>query len=437
MSQPEPDARLELDVGEMTYGASALARTEDGQVVFVDDALPGERVMATVGKRKRRYLQARAEKVLQASPRRVAPPCPYVPACGGCQWQHAEYEAQVEMKARVLAETLRRAGVSAPAAAVIPSDESFRYRIRGEFHVVPPASNGGFKLGFNRRRTYEVVAVEDCLIHHANVADALPGIRRALDRAGAGTARSLRLTAHPERRELLWQAVGGAAPDGLQDALSAELPDYLVHQDSLSLEYDASRIDGRVGEALVFRVDSGAFVQVNHALAHRLYATALGYIGDRPGQLLEGYAGFGAMSVLAATRPDPAARPTRVTMVEESRPAVVLARLHIRLHQVENATILPGRLEDRLAQVEPEEVDSVLIDPPRAGITPPVIDELVRLAPERIVYVSCDPATLARDLASLADDGYAVQAQTLVDMFPQTYHVETVSLLQRDRSVAR
>ncbi|MDP9325864.1 MAG: TRAM domain-containing protein [Candidatus Dormibacteraeota bacterium] len=420
----------------MTYGASALARTANGQVVFVDDALPGERVIAAVGKRKRRYLQARVEEVLQPSPRRVPPPCPYVPACGGCQWQHGEYEAQVEMKARVLAETLRRAGVSAPEATIIPSDQPMRYRIRGEFHIIPPTKQGGFELGFNRRRTYDVVAVDDCLIHHPNVAEALPGIRRALDRAGAGTARSLRLTGHPERRELLWQALGGAAPDGLQDALTTELPDYLVHQDSLSLEYDASRIDGRPGPPVVFRVDSGAFVQVNHGLAHRLYSAALGYLGDRPGQLLEGYAGFGAMSVLAATRPELTARPTRLTLIEEGRPAVVLARLHIRLHEVEHATILPGRLEDRLAQVEPEEVDSVIIDPPRAGMTPAVIDELARLAPERIVYLSCDPATLARDLASLADDGYAVQAQALVDMFPQTYHIETVSLLQRHGNVA-
>jgi 23S rRNA (uracil1939-C5)-methyltransferase len=247
----------------------------------------------------------------------------------------------------------------------------------------------------------------------------------------AGTARSLRLTAHPERRELLWQALGGAGPHGLQDALTAELPDYLVHQDSISLEYDGSRIDGRPGPPLVFRVDSGAFVQVNHGLAHRLYGTALEYLGDAPGQLLEGYAGIGAMSVLAATRPDPATRPTRLTLIEESRAAVMLARLHVRLHELEAVTLLPGRLEDRLAQVEPGEVDSVIVDPPRAGCSPPVLDELVRLAPERMVYVSCDPATLARDLASLGDDGYHVVAQTLVDMFPQTFHLETVSLIQR------
>ncbi len=417
----------------MTYGASALARTDEGQVVFVDDALPGERVIAEVGKRKRHYMQARAVEVLEPSARRITPPCAYVPACGGCQWQHAEYAAQVEMKAQVLADTLRRAGVAAPAPAVVRSDDPFRYRIRGEFHVVapPPGGEVGFEVGFNRRRTYDLVPVEDCLIHHPHITEALPGIRRALGATGAGTARSLRLTAHPERRELLWQALGGAGPHGLQDALTAELPDYLVHQDSISLEYDGSRIDGRPGPPLVFRVDSGAFVQVNHGLAHRLYGTALEYLGDAPGQLLEGYAGIGAMSVLAATRPDPATRPTRLTLIEESRAAVMLARLHVRLHELEAVTLLPGRLEDRLAQVEPEEVDSVIVDPPRAGCSPPVLDELVRLAPERMVYVSCDPATLARDLASLGDDGYHVVAQTLVDMFPQTFHLETVSLIQR------
>ena len=286
----------------MTYGASALARTDEGQVVFVDDALPGERVIADVGRRKRRYLQARAVEILEPSARRITPPCAYVPACGGCQWQHAEYSAQVEMKVQVLADTLRRAGVTAPAPAIILAEDPFRYRIRGEFHVVPPTPGGGFQFGFNRRRTYDVVAVDDCLIHHPHITEALAQIGVALDAAGAGGARSLRLTTHPERRELLWQALGGPAADGLQEALTAALPGYLVHQDSISLEYDGARIDGRPGPPLVFRVDSGAFVQVNHSLAHRLYGTALEYLGDNPGQLLEGYAGFAAMSVLAATR---------------------------------------------------------------------------------------------------------------------------------------
>ena len=122
----------------MTYGASALARTPEGQVVFVDDALPGERVAAVVEKRKRRYLQARVARVLEPSPARVDPPCPYVPDCGGCQWQQAGYDAQLQMKAQVLAETLRRAGVDAHKAEVVGCDDPFRYRIRGEFHVIAP-----------------------------------------------------------------------------------------------------------------------------------------------------------------------------------------------------------------------------------------------------------------------------------------------------------
>jgi 23S rRNA (uracil1939-C5)-methyltransferase len=408
-----------------------LARTPEGQVVFVDDALPGERVAATVERRKRRYLQARVAKVLEPSRARVVPPCPYVPECGGCQWQHATYTAQLEMKAQVLAETLRRAGVDAPRAAVAGCDDPFRYRTRGEFHVIPPALGTGHRLGFNRRRSYDRVAVDDCLIHHPTITDALAGICRALDVAGAGAARALRLTAHPSRRELLWRPVGGAAPDGLQDALVAALDGYLVHQDSISLEYDGAAIDGRAGPPIVFRVDSETFLQVNHTQAHRLYGTALEYLGPSPGRLVEGYAGFGAMSILAATRPDATTRPTWIALVEEARPAAVMARLHLRLHEVSDAVVLPGRVEDRLTQLEPEEVDSVIVDPPRAGCAPPVLDELARLSPARIVYVSCDPATLGRDLASLAGDGYRPVAQTLVDMFPQTYHIETVTLLQK------
>ena len=421
---------LELAVGEMTYGSAALARTEEGQVVFVDDALPGERVRAEVSTRRRNYLQTRAVEIIESATGRVPPPCPYVPDCGGCQWQHAAYELQLEMKRLVLTETLRRAGASAPTAEVVPAPAEHRYRIRGEFHIVAQGGGSGrHRLGFNKRRTYDVVPVDDCLIHHAHIAEALDGIGRALDDAGPGSLRSIRLTAHPERRELLWRGLGGAGPKDLQAALTAHLDGYLVHQDSLSIGYDGALIDGRPGEPLVFRVDSESFVQVNHDQAHNLYGRTLDYLGDRPGALVEGYAGFGAISVMAATRPLVEERPSRVTMVEEARAAAILARLHVRLHGVERAAVLAGRVEDKLFQLEPGEVDSLIVDPPRAGCAAPVLAEVARLRPRRMVYVSCDPATLGRDLARLAAHGYRVEAQTLVDMFPQTYHIETVTLL--------
>ncbi|HXA42387.1 MAG TPA: TRAM domain-containing protein [Candidatus Solibacter sp.] len=433
MVPPASDAAtqsLELVVGEMTYGSAALARTDEGQVVFVDDALPGERVRAEVSSRRRNYLQTRAVDILEAAPGRVPPPCRFVPECGGCQWQHANYEQQLEMKLKVVAETLRRAGASAPAPELVAAADPFRYRIRGEFHVVRPRSGGGrHQLGFNKRRTYDLVPVDDCLIHHPHITEALAGIGLALDDVGSGSLRSIRLTAHPNSRELLWRGLGGSPPKELQDALSARLDNFLVHQDSLSIGYDGALIDGRPGDPLVFRVDSETFVQVNHSQAHKLYGCALSYIGDRPGALVEGYSGFGAISILAATRTDAAARPTRVTMVEEARAAAILARLHVRLHGVEQSSVLAGRLEDKLFQLEPDEVDTLVVDPPRAGCAPPVLAEVARLHPRRMVYVSCDPSTLGRDLARLAAHGYRVEAQTLVDMFPQTYHIETVSLL--------
>ena len=416
-----------MNVTEMAYGASALGRTE-GQVVFVDDALPGERVIAEVASRKRNYLNTRAVEVLQPAAGRVVPPCPYVPMCGGCQWQHASYEAQVAMKARVFAETMRRAAVSVPVADVVPSDEPLRYRIRGEFHVVPSAAGGQPRLGFNRRRSYDLVAVEDCLIHHPHITEALAGIAAALGDCGDHDIRALRLTTSPARRELLWRPLGAEAPPDLQGALEARLEGWLVHQDSLTLEFDGRLVDGRETN-LIFRVDSQTFIQVNHRQAHLLYGRALAGLGDRPGRLLEGYSGFGAMSFLAGTRADERARPTSFTLVEENRAALTMARLHARLHGVDQVTLLPGTVEERLAQLEPGEADSVILDPPRAGCHPTVVAELARLAPQRIVYVSCDPSTLGRDLARLRERGFEVASQAVVDMFPQTYHIESVSLL--------
>ncbi|GAC1329417.1 MAG: class I SAM-dependent RNA methyltransferase [Candidatus Dormibacteria bacterium] len=418
--------RLEVDITEVAYGPSALGRTAEGQVVFVDDALPGERVVAEVASRKRNYLNTRAVEVLRASEKRITPPCPYVPACGGCQWQHATYEAQVEMKMRVFAETMRRAGVSAPPADPIPTDRPFRYRVRGEFHVIQEGDAA--RLGFNRRRTYQLVAVEDCLIHHEHITEAMDGIARALGEVGPHDIRALRLTTTPDRRELLWRALGAAAPAGLQEALAARLPGWLVHQDSLTLRFEGARLDGRSDDP-IFRVDSETFIQVNHHHAHRLYGRALEYLGDRPGRLVEGYAGFGAMSLLAGTRPDERARPSASTLVEENRAALVMARLHARLHGVDQVHLLAGTVEEKLPLLEPGEADTVILDPPRAGCHPAVLAELERLRPARVVYVSCDPSTLGRDLHRLEEKGFRVEAQSVVDMFPQTYHVESVSLL--------
>jgi len=420
--------RLEVDISEMAYGPSALGRTAEGQVVFVDDALPGERVIAEVARRKRNYINTRAVEVLQRAPARATPPCPYVPRCGGCQWQHAAYETQVLMKARVFAETLRRAGVDAPAAEVIPCDEPFRYRIRGEFHVVGARDDSGYRLGFNRRRSYDLVAVDDCLIHHPHITEAIDGISAALGECGPHSIRALRLTTTPGRRELLWRALGADAPSGLQAALEANLAGWLVHQDSLTLEFEGRRVDGRDSN-LIFRVDSETFLQVNHRQAHLLYGVALEYIGERPGRLVEGYAGFGAMSFLAGTREDQRARPSTFTLIEENRAALVMARLHARLHGVDQVTLLPGTVEERLTQLEPGEADTVILDPPRAGCHPAVLEELGRLRPGRVVYVSCDPPTLGRDLGRMARKGYRAAAQAVVDMFPQTYHIESVTLL--------
>lgn len=419
---------MEVDVTDVAYGPSALGRTDQGQVVFVDDSLPGERVVAEVASRKRRFLNTRAVEILRPSSARVTPPCPYVPACGGCQWQHANYEAQVEIKARVLAETLRRAGAPGPVAEVVPCDEPLRYRIRGEFHVIAPAGGDGHRLGFNRRRSYDTVPVDDCLIHHPHVTEALPGIARALDQLGENAVRAIRVTTTPRRRELLWRALGASAPPGMQAVLEAELAGWLVHQDSLTLEFEGRRLDGRDGDVM-FRVDSDTFVQVNHAQAHRLYGKALEYIGSRPGKLVEGYAGFGAMSFLAGTRTDARARPSTTTLIEENRAALVMARLHARLHGIDQVALLPGTVEERLPRLEPGEVDTLVLDPPRAGCHPAVIKEVARLRPGRVVYVSCDPSTLGRDLNRLAAGGYQVAAQALVDMFPQTYHIESVTLL--------
>jgi 23S rRNA (uracil1939-C5)-methyltransferase len=359
--------------------------------------------------------------VLEPSADRVAPRCPHFGDCGGCQWQHARYERELEFKRTVVEEAWRRAGVRLPPdSPVLGMADPWRYRIRGEFEALQDRQ-GCVSLGFHRMRSHAVLPVTTCPIHDERIERAALALGRAATDLRVGGLQTVLLTVEPAGSGLLWRTRylrrSQASQDQALAARAAELlPELVLLDDSISLEF----------WGLTFRVRSDTFVQTNYRQMLVLYEVALGMLEAGPGDaVLDLYAGIGTISVAAARAAG------SVTAIEENPAAVRLARLNARINGTGNLRALPGRVEEALRQVRLGDHQAVILDPPRAGCEPAAIAELLRLGTERLVYVSCEPSTQARDVALLVRGGYRVRRAVVVDMFPHTYHVECVTLLER------
>ena len=401
------------------HGGSVVAREEGGRVVFVHYALPGEVVeVRPLGKRGGAAF-ARAETILEASPDRVEPACPYFGDCGGCHWQHARYEAQLRYKRKVVEDVWARAGLRLPPdTPMLGMEDPWHYRIRGEFEGIYRGDS--FEFGFHRLRSHSVLPIRQCPIHHPRIEAGIGAFRQAAGELGVKGIKHLLLTAEPVGPGLLWEVRLEGRPGAAKDELGARvaelLPDVVLLDDSMDFEF----------WDLHFRVRSDTFVQANHRQMPVLYRTALEMLAPAPGEkVLDLYAGIGTLSLAAARGAG------SVTAVEENPRAVNLGRLAARINGVGNVEFLTGRVENVLRKIRLGDHQAVLADPPRAGFEQAAVAELMRLGPARIAYVSCEPSTQARDVALLIRAGYRIRRAAIVDMFPQTYHIESVVLLER------
>jgi 23S rRNA (uracil1939-C5)-methyltransferase len=411
-------APLILRPSSPAHGGASVAR-EDGKVWLVTYALPGEVVEAEPRGRQGGVAVAAATRVLEPSPYRVEAPCPYFGTCGGCQLQHAAYAHQLELKRQVVEEAWARAGLRLPPdVAVLGMDDPWRYRIRGEFEAVAGAD--GWRFGFHKMRSHSLLAIDSCVIHDARIERALPAFAQAANELQLTGLQNLLLTVEPSGRGLLWRLrFHGREPrwprEEFAHRVSALLPDATLLDDALTVEF----------WDLAFRVRSDTFVQTNYRQMLVLYRTALDMLQPRPEErILDLYAGIGTISVAVAR--DGAS----VTAIEENPHAVQLGRLNARINSA-RVEYLPGKVETVLRGIRLGRHQAAILDPPRAGCEPAALAELIRLGPERLVYVSCEPSTHARDLVGLVRGGYRVRRAAIVDMFPQTYHVESVALLER------
>ncbi len=411
-------AELELDLDAMAFGGEAIGRY-DGQVVFVPYALPGERVRVAVERAKKGYSRTRLVDVLRRAPERVAPPCPYFGACGGCQYQHVAYSAQLAFKQAVVVEQLERIGGFADAVSLVRPTlgmvTPWEYRNQARFSL----GRRYGELGFTRKETHHLLRIDYCWLM-------VPQINRALDvlqrRCPGLATHQVTIRYSPRTAQLLVEPAIPTVP---------ELP---TGQPNLEEELLGHR----------FRVAPSAFFQVNTrpearalpeslavpwiaeregtwSMAELLALTVLDRLGPAPlERVVDAYCGVGTFAVLLAERA------AEVVGIEESPAAVRDARHNAR--DLPNVRFEEGKTEQVLPRLAGP-VDAVVLDPARVGCHPAVLEALLALRPPRLVYVSCDPATLARDLKVLVAGGYALRSVEPLDLFPQTYHVESVSLL--------
>ena len=401
------------------HGGAGVARDENGKVWLVNYALPGEVVEVEPRGRQGGVAAAAATRVIEASPHRVDAPCPYFGSCGGCQLQHAAYGHQLALKRQVVEDAWARAGVRLPPdTAVLGMEDPWRYRIRGEFEAI--AGGGRWRFGFHRLRSHSLLPIESCMIHDERIERALPAFAQAADEMELTGLQNLLLTVEPAGNGLLWRLrFRGREPrwprDDYARRVAALLPETTLLDDAMSLDF----------WDMTFRARSDTFVQTNYRQMLVLYRTALDMLQPHAGErVLDLYAGIGTISVAIARGC------AGVTAIEENPHAVQLGRLNARINSA-RVDYMAGKVETALREIRLGQHAAVVLDPPRAGCEPAAIAELIRLGAERIVYVSCEPSTHARDIVALVRGGYRVRRAAIVDMFPQTYHVESVALLER------
>ena len=443
-TRPARGAELELTVDTLAHGGNGVARL-DGYVVFVAGALPGDRVRAVVGKAKRAYAEARAVEILEPSPDRIEP----LAAHPGAPWQVLSYDRQLEVKAEQVGDALRRIGrlEGFEQEPIVPAVEQWRYRNKLEYSF-GTGPDGALVCGFHAPGRFDqIVPIDDCLLasERGNAAreQVLAWCREqglgAWDRRdGSGLLRNLVVREGRRTGELQVRLVtspGAIDASGLAAAVDCEglfwtqasaLGETTQGGQTKRLA-GSKRLREQVGE-LEFLISPEAFFQTNTEMAEVLYGAAVELAGLRGHErVFDLYSGIGTIGLALASRS------REVIGVEIVEPAVADAIDNARRNEITNASFYAGdiRLAMRDLVEQAGRPDVCVIDPPRAGLSQKVVRRIIEAAPKRIVYVSCNPTTLAPNAAQLVEAGYALRRVRPVDMFPQTPHIECVALLER------
>ena len=431
--------QLELEIDSLAFGGRGVARTE-GMVVFVTGALPGDRVRAEVTKKKRRFAEAKTVELLQPSADRVADTCVHEgEPCPGAPWQGLPYERQLEHKRSQIGEALQRIGglEGYELEEIEPAGERWRYRNKLEYSF--GERDGEATLGFHARGRWDlIVGVEDCLLasEAGNAARnevrdwaRAEGIPAYDKRAREGVLRNLVVREGIRTGQVQTRLVTSPA--------QFAKPPVDLHT---VIEGDSGGTDGPTGVlgeerlreelcGLKLEMSHGAFFQTNTEMAERLYAVAAEYAGLTGSErLFDLYCGIGTIGLTMASR---AGEVWGLEIVPE---AIADAERNAKRNGIENARFVSGSARTGVRPLieQAGKPDVVVVDPPRAGLSQKIVRRLIECEAKRVVYVSCNPTTLAPNAAQLGEAGYRLRRVRPVDMFPQTPHIECVALLEKE-----
>ncbi len=451
---------IQLTVEDLAFGGKGVAHYE-GKVVFIEGGLPEDTVEALVYKIKSSFIEARAVQVLKPSPYRINPVCKHFDICGGCRWQNYQYDLQLKYKEEQVREHLVRIGgiENPPLRPIIAARKNYFYRNKMEYSFHEDRE-GDLKLGMHYLGFYDrIFDIEECHLQSQTSNDIVNFVReQCIEKQipayhiknHTGVMRFLVIREGKFTNERLVNIVTGDNNDGYEDKiirLGKDIADRfeginsiiwtinsrkanIAQADKYPEMLDKGVIFGRdhIFEKLneyKFRISADSFFQTNSFQAQLLYDTVLEYAGFSPNdRVCDLYCGTGTISIYISSMVK------SVVGVELIENAVKDAGINAELNSIKNVEFKAGKVEDIVGELG--QFDKLIVDPPRAGIHPKALKGIIELAPKAIVYVSCNPSTLARDIAELKEAGYRLERSVAVDMFPQTYHIESVSKLIRD-----
>jgi 23S rRNA (uracil1939-C5)-methyltransferase len=435
---------FEIKVEKMTQGGQGLGHL-DGKVCFVNKAIPGETARIEIVEDKKDYCVANPLEIIQASPHRINPECPIFNRCGGCQLQHIAYEYQLELKRDVFVETMRRIGKMEVPAGLPGGETPFFYRNRAQ---LPVQEGGGLKIGYYKPGTHRVVDQKQCPINHDLINRTLGVLRRRMTEAGVkaydeqnhrGVLRHIVIKAGINTRQLFVTLVTTGLeldPRSYQD-VHQDLPEVV----GITQNVNPSRTNRILGkenrqlwgkdhyeeraEGLTYRIRTASFFQVNTVVFERILKTIRDRLPlDGHETVLDLYSGMGVIGSSLSPRI------REVVAVEESEETVSDGIASARANGINNIRFLTGDVAVKLKEIESGDI--AILDPPRKGVGQDVIEALARLSVKEVVYLSCNPATFARDAAYLRAQNYDLSEIVLFDMFPQTFHMETLGFFKHE-----
>ncbi|MCQ2401544.1 MAG: 23S rRNA (uracil(1939)-C(5))-methyltransferase RlmD [Lachnospiraceae bacterium] len=401
---------IKLYIEDITNDGEGVGKL-DGFVWFVKDTIPGDEIEAIVMKQKKSYGYARLKSVIKESTDRICPKCQKARACGGCTLQCMDYKTQLKFKRNKVKNNLMRIGgfdgdfIEGILAGTVGMDEPWRYRNKA---IVPVGKdkNGNITAGFYAAHSHDIIECEDCFLQPPEFKEI---IKETLKRYG-NTMTHILLRKGYKTGQVMAYAVEN-------HDTNAVLSGKLTHV------YGDEVIEDYIGD-LKFKISPRSFFQVNPVQVEKLYGKALEYAELTGNETVwDLYCGTGTITLSLARN---ARRVYGVEIVED---AIKDAVINAEENGIDNAVFYVGKAEEVTLRDDFEKPDVVVVDPPRKGCDSVCLDTIIRMNPERVVYVSCDSATLARDLRILCDNGYELRKATPVDMFPQTVHIETVCLL--------